>query len=107
MQYTLLRCRLPDDIVNKIIILLLGLEGTSTAECIKRSFNEINASRFKCGRQYEIRAQYNMVQKTVMCHIRIAQFDAHKGKQHGVKNIKNYIAFLREQFKRRHLLLFC
>ena len=101
-----LQHKLPDDIANKILLLLLGIAPTTTAGCIKTSHKE---NRTMCGLQYEISQTYNMVQQVAMCEIRIAQFDSNRNRKNrgSVKNIKKYMVILEMYFKQRYKRLFC
>lgn len=109
----LLKDVVPDDISNKILLLLLGIARPPSANCFRSAYTEYVAyiHNMSCGNQYEIKYQtsYNQVQEMVMCHIRIAQFDGDCGKKRSVgsiKNIKKYMKLLEVQFKQRHKYLF-
>ena len=99
----------PDDISNKILLLLLGIARTPSANCFKIAYGEYasyyvhNISR---GNHYEIKPQQTKTQELVMCEIRIAQFDrdCNKKKAMGaIKTIKMYMKLLEVQFRQRHL----
>ena len=104
----LLKGVIPDDISNKILLLLLGVTRTPCANCFQSAYNEYllykcNAS---CGNHYEIKPQQTKTQELVMCEIRIAQFDrdCNKKKAMGaIKTIKMYMKLLEVQFRQRHL----
>jgi hypothetical protein len=101
-----LQHKFPDDIANKILLLLLGIAPTMSAGCIKSSHKE---NRTSCGLQYEISRTYNGVQQMAICEIRIAQFDSNRNRKNrgSIKNIKKYMAFLELSFKQRYKRLFC
>jgi hypothetical protein len=110
----LLKDVIPDDISNKILLLLLGIARTPSASCFQSAYKEYVSyvHNVSCGKQYEIKYQtsYNQVQKMVMYNIRIAQFDGDCGKKRSVgaiKNIKNHMKLLEVQFKQRHRRIFC
>ena len=103
----------PDDISNKILLLLLGIAKTPSANCFKIAYGEYasyyvhNISR---GNHYEIKPQQNNVQEMVMYQIRIAQFDRDDGRKKAldaITNIKKYMKLLEIQFRQRHIRLFC
>ncbi len=104
----LLKNVIPDDISNKIQLLLLGIARTPCANCLQSAYNEYllykcNAS---CGFHYEIKPQQTKMQEMVMCEIRIAQFDRDCGRKKAlgaIKNIKKYMKMLEIQFKQRHI----
>jgi len=92
---------IPDDISNKIFLLLLGMVKTPCANCI----NVRNKMAFdRGGLQYEIRPQQTRTQQLIMCEIRIAQFDGNVGKKRttgAIRNIKQYMKTLDQHFKQR------
>jgi len=93
---------LPDDIKNKIILLLLGIG--------KKIDTKYSSNMFCGGNQYELNTQINSVQCEIMCEIQIAKFDAavNKKKTEGaVKTIKKYMKVLDDKFKLRYKILFC
>lgn len=97
---------IPDDISNKILMLLLGMVKIQTARCI--DINKMTIDRG--GKQYEIRQQHTKVQMRVMCEIRIAQFDTNpsqKKSAYAIRNIKQYMKTLDHHFKQRLRFLFC
>ena len=104
----------PDDISNKILLLLLGIAGTPCANCFQSAREEYllyYIHHISCKYQYEIKSQ-NKTQEMVMCDIRIAQFDRDCGERRrttlgAIKNIKKYMKLLEIQFKQRHKHLFC
>jgi hypothetical protein len=105
----LLQRHIPEDISNKILLVLLGIAKTRTANCIKSSFQHR-----KCidsgGRQYEIRPQQTMTQNLVMFEIRIAQFDSSNKNYRSIgaiMHIKKYMKELRAHFIRRFRFLYC
>jgi hypothetical protein len=105
----------PDDISNKILLILLGMVKTHSARCMKVPCR--NKMRFEMGGwQYEIRPQQTNVQQMVMCEIRIEQFNANheynqinsrRIKNGAITNIKQYLKILDNHFKRRFKFLFC
>ena len=103
----LLQTHVPEDISNKILLDLLGIAKTRTANCIKSSFQHR-----KCidsgGRQYEIRPQQTMTQNLVMFEIRIAQFDSSKNDRSigAIMHIQKYMKELKIHFMRRFRFLY-
>jgi hypothetical protein len=102
----------PHDISNKILLLLLGIARTPTANCFQSAYKEYASyyiHNISCRYHYEIKPQQNKVQEMVMCQIRIAQFDRDCGRKKAVgaiTNIKKYMKMLEIQFKQRHNRLF-
>ena len=101
----MLQCVIPDDIINKIVIILLGISRTNTA-------NGITKYRYArtCGMQYEITPQQSRAQDVAMMNIRISQFDASVNKRQTVgarTNIKRYMKKLDDDFKQRFRFLYC
>ena len=67
------------------------------------------ALKLRCGHEYEIRPQQNQVQYSIMCEIRIAQFDEDykagrrkANNRDGMRNIKKYMILLDDRFKKRY-----
>ena len=99
----------PDDIKNKILLLLLGI-GRKNAQFLSIEYMS-RANRMSCGHHYEINAQEGTVQYAIMCEIRIAKFDGERdnGKKKAlgaIKTIKKYMNVLDARFKQRYKLLF-
>lgn len=106
----LLGNKLPDDIKNKILLLLLGI-GQKRAQFISKEFMSQAHKMLSCGYQYEINLQEGSVQYAIMCEMRIAKFDSERnnGKKKAlgaVKTIKKYMNVLDARFKQRYKLLF-
>ena len=98
----------PDDIKNKILLLLLGIgqKNHSGEEYMLRAHKVLS-----CGYQYEINMQEDTVQYAIMCEIRIAKFNGERNngrkKALGAANtIKKYMNVLDARFKQRYKLLF-
>ena len=101
---------IPDDIKYKILMILLGIAKTPSANRIwnaqiwhsdKTSFTM--KFRHICGFQYEINEQPNSLREAILCEIRIMQFDAHRKKTQGaIKNIQKYKQILANRFKERY-----
>lgn len=105
----LLEIKLPDDINNKILLLLLGI-GQKSAQISKEFISQAQKT-LSCGYQYEINIQEGSVQYAVMCEMRIAKFYAERdnGKRKAlgaVKTIKKYMNVLDARFKQRYKILF-
>jgi hypothetical protein len=89
----------PEDIKNKIVVLLLGIN-SNYVRMIKWEIKM--KSNFYCWHNaYEIKPQPTLVQYKVMCEIRIAQFDADfdAGRKKanvrgGIENIYKYMRCL-------------
>jgi hypothetical protein len=99
---------LPDDIKNKIILLLLGIKEKNTQIIGQKSITQ-HFLRLNSGHQYEINLQEGSVQYAIMCEIKIAQFDQANSKKKAlgvIKTIKKYLHLLDARFKQRHKLLF-
>jgi len=104
----------PADISNKILLLLLGIARTPSANCFQSAYKEYASyyiHNISCRYQYEIKSQQNKTQEMVICDIRIAQFDRDCGERRrttlgAIKNIKKYMKMLEIQFKQRHNRLF-
>ena len=99
---------LPDDIKNKIILILLGI-GRKSTQIISVEFSFHRGMMLSCGHQYEINLQEGSVQYAIMCEIKIAQFDQANSKKKAlgvIKTIKRYMDVLDARFKQRHKLLF-
>ena len=111
----LLQQIVPDDISNKILLILLGIAKTQCARCLNVPWH--NKMRFDMGGwQYEIKPQQTNTQLMAMCEVRIAQFDANhevsninrkKIKTGAILNIKRYMKLLDKHFKQRFRFLFC
>jgi hypothetical protein len=106
----LLGNKLPDDIKNKILLLLLGIAQTS-AQNSSNEYMSRAQKMLRCGHQYEINLQEDTVQYAIMCEMRIAKFDSErnngKKKALGAANtIKKYMNVLDARFKQRYKLLF-
>jgi hypothetical protein len=98
---------IPDDISNKILMILLGMTKTQAALCMDNN-NKMTFDRG--GKQYEIRPQHTRIQMMVMSEIRIAQFDTNpsqKKSAYAIRNIKQYMKTLDHHFKQRLRFLFC
>ena len=104
----------PEDISNKILLILLGIAKTRCARCLNVPWH--NKMRFDMGGwQYEIRPQQTNTQLRVMCEVRLAQFDENHHysinkksiKTGAIMNIKRYMKILDNHFKRRFKCLFC
>ena len=100
---------LPEDIKYKILILLLGISKTPTANRILHSQFRINKLVMKfrhVGFQYEINESLNSLQEAILCEIRIMQFDAssiiRRQKPGAIKNIQKYKQILEKRFKKRY-----
>jgi hypothetical protein len=98
----------PDDIKNKILLLLLGIgqKNHSGKGFMLRAHKVLS-----CGYQYEIDMQEDTVQYAIMCEMRIAKFDGERNngrkKALGAANtIKKYMNVLDARFKQRYKLLF-
>ena len=100
----------PDDIKNKILLLLLGI-GRKSTQFISVGFISQRQMMLSCGHHYEINLPEDTVQYAIMCEIRIAKFDAERNngrkKALGAANtIKKYMNVLDARFKQRYKLLF-
>jgi hypothetical protein len=99
---------LPDDIKNKIILLLLGIK-EKYAQIMTPDFIRTYHRMFCCGQQFEIYLPTGTLQYAIMCEIQIANFDATCSKKKtvgAIKNIKKYMNLLDDRFKQRYKLLF-
>jgi len=99
---------LPDDIKNKIILILLGI-GRKSTQIISVEFSFHRGMMLSCGHQFENYLPAGTVQYAIMCEIQIANFDAavRKKKTVGaIKTIKRYMDVLDARFKQRYKLLF-
>jgi len=119
--YTIMRLMpISDDIKHKILMLLLSITGTPTANrvnCLKY-VSDINHGlktefrlRFRhvCGLQYEINAIKNSLREAILCEIRIAEFDRDVSKKKmpgAITNIIRYKELLAKRFIKRHFALF-
>jgi hypothetical protein len=98
----------PDDIKNKILLLLLGIK-EKYVQIMTPEFINVYHRMFCRGHQFEINVQEGTVQYAIMCEIQIATFDAavRKKKTVGaIKTIKRYMNLLDARFKQRYKLLF-
>ncbi len=100
-----------DDIKYKILMLLLGITKTPTAERICHAFKTKFCMRFRhvCGLQYEVNENKNSLREAIICEIRIAQFDRDVGKKKAlgaITNIIRYKELLAKRFIKRHFSLF-
>lgn len=95
---------IPEDIKYKILMLLLGIAKTPSA-------NRILHSQFRnkfrhVGFQYEINEIPNSLQEAILCEIRIMQFDIsamiRRQKPEAIKNIIKYKQILANRFKERY-----
>jgi hypothetical protein len=100
---------LPEDIKYKILILLLGISKTPTANRILHSQFRTTSLIIKfrhVGLQYEINEPPNSLQEAILCEIRIMQFDASalmRRQQPGaIKNVQRYKQILAKRFKERY-----
>ncbi len=99
---------IPEDIKYQILMLLLGIAKTPTANRIWHSQLRNNNSVIKfrhVGFQYEINEMPNSLQEAILCEIRIMQFDAssiRKQKPGAIKNIIKYKQILAKRFKERY-----
>lgn len=101
----------PDDIKHKILMLLLGITKTPTADRICNAFKTKFCMRFRhpSGLQYEVNENKNSFREAIICEIRIAQFDGDVGKKKtrgAITNIIKYKELLAKRFRQRYLLLF-
>ena len=100
---------IPDDIKYKILMILLGISKTPTANRILHSQLRNNNSlvmKFRhVGFQYEINERPNSLQEAILCEIRIMQFDAsgiiRRQNPGAIKNIIKYKQILAKRFKER------
>jgi hypothetical protein len=103
---------IPEDIKYKILILLLGISKTPTANRILHSKFQTNSllvmslvvMKYRhVGDQYEINEIPNSLQEAILCEIRIMQFDTsalvRKQKPGAIKNIQRYKEMLAKRFK--------
>jgi hypothetical protein len=112
--YTIMRMMpVPDDIKYKILMLLLGVSRTPSANRICHTFKTNFRMRFRhiCGFQYEVNEVPNSLREAIMCEIRIVQFDAaFNAKKHiapgATANIIRYKELLAKRFKKRYIALF-
>ena len=100
---------IPEDIKYKILILLLGISKTPTANRILHSQFRSNSLVIKfrhVGFQYEINEPLNSLQEAILCEIRIMQFDAssmvRRQNPGAIKNIQRYKQILEKRFKERY-----
>jgi len=98
---------LPEDIKYQILMLLLGIAKTPTANRIWHLRNNNSVIKFRhVGFQYEINEIPNSLQEAILCEIRIMQFDAssiiRKQKPGAIKNIIKYKQILAKRFKERY-----
>jgi hypothetical protein len=106
--------RVPDDIKQKILLLLLGIDNNWTHKICQEFRKKKRNNLMIYGNQYEIhRPQENRVQYMIICEIRIAQFDAdfnaYRRKSYasgGMRNIRKYMSLLDASFKQRYKNLF-
>ena len=104
----------PDDIKQKILLLLLGIDNNWTHKICQEFRKKKRNNLMIYGNQYEIhRPQENRVQYMIICEIRIAQFDAdfnaYRRKSYasgGMLNIRKYMRLLDASFKQRYKNLF-
>ena len=103
----------PDDIKHKILMILLGITRTPSAERINNIFKSRFCMRFRhvCGLQYEVNEPPKSLREAIMCEIRIIQFDAAAAQRKkidpGAKaNIIRYKELLAKRFKQRYIALF-
>jgi len=103
----------PDDIKYKILMLLLGLTKTPSAARIRHAYKTNFRMRFRhvCGFQYEVNEPPNSLRETIICEIRIIQFDAAAVQKKCIiasarKNIIRYKELLAKRFKQRYIALF-
>jgi hypothetical protein len=92
---------IPEDIKNKIVVLLLGIN-CNYARMIKWEI-KIKANFYCWHNAYEFKPQTTLMQHKVMCEIRIAEFDADfdAGRRKadvrgGIENIRKYMKFISE-----------
>ena len=100
----------PDDIKNKILLLLLGI-GQKGGPFISIGFISQAQKMLSCGYQFEINLQEDTVQYAIMCEMRIAKFYAERdnGKKKAlgaINTIEKYKNVLDARFKQRYKLLF-
>lgn len=100
-----------DDIKYKILMLLLGITRTPSADRILYAFKTRFCMRFRhvCGFQYEVNESPKSLREAIMCEIRIAQFDRDVGKKKAlgaITNIIRYKELLAKRFKQRYFALF-
>jgi hypothetical protein len=89
---------LPEDIKYKILMLLLGIAKTPTANRILhsqlRNKNSLTMQFRHVGFQYEINEIHNSLKEVILCEIRIMQFDMsgiiRRQNPGAIKNIKKY-----------------
>lgn len=100
---------LPEDIKYKILMILLDISKTPTANRILHSQFRTNniVTKFRhTGLQYEINEPPNSLQEAILCEIRIVQFDSsaiiRRQTQGAIKNIKRYKQILERRFKERY-----
>ena len=103
---------IPEDIKYKILMILLGISKTPTANRISHaqiwhSHKTSLTIKFRhVGFQYEINEIHNSLQEAILCEIRIMQFDMsgiiRRQKPGAIKNIKKYKQILAERFKKRY-----
>ncbi len=100
-----------DDIKYKVLILLLGITRTPSADRILYAFKTRFCMRFRhvCGFQYEVNEPPKSLREAIMCEIRIAQFDRDVSKKKAlgaITNIIRYKELLAKRFKQRYFALF-
>ena len=106
---------IPDDIKYKILMILLGIAKTPSANRIwnaqiwhadKTSFTM--KFRHLCGSQYEINEEPNSLREIILCEIRIMQFDNHhaRKKPGAIKNIQKCKKILANRFKERYRAIY-
>ena len=107
---------IPEDIKYKILIILLGISKTPSANRINHgqiwhSDKTSLTMKFRhVGFQYEINDVPNSLQEAILCEIRIMQFDAsgiiRRQKPGAIKNIQKYKQILSKRFKERYNAIF-
>jgi len=100
-----------DDIKYKVLILLLGITRTPSADRIYHAFKTRFHMRFRhiCGFQYEVNEPPKSLREAIICEIRILQFDRDDNKKKAlgaITNIIRYKELLAKRFKQRYFALF-
>jgi hypothetical protein len=100
-----------DDIKYKVLMFLLGITRTPSADRIRHAFKTRFHMRFRhvCGFQYEVNEPPNSLREAIICEIRILQFDRDDDKKKAlgaITNIIRYKELLAKRFKQRYLALF-
>ena len=107
---------IPDDIKYKILMILLGIAKTPSANRISHAqiwhSNKTSLTmKFRhVGFQYEINEIPNSLQEAILCEVRIMQFDTsgiiRRQKPGAIKNIQKCKQILANRFKERYRAIY-